>query len=191
MKKLLRITRSVTVRARLAACEDGARPTVRRFIRSLPRLVTGNRALGAVAVIGVQAASAPVAGDQRIVAALDTQYQEAVKKNDADTMTRILADDFVLVTGSGKTYTRSQLLEQARRGCTTNTRRTPTRRSAFGAIRRSSQPSYGKRAPTVENRSTIRSGYTLWFSDTYVRTPKGWRYVFSQTSLPLPNTGAR
>ena len=28
--------------------------------------------------------------------------------------------------------------------------------------------------------------YTLWFSDTYVRTPAGWRYVFGQASLPLP-----
>jgi hypothetical protein len=26
----------------------------------------------------------------------------------------------------------------------------------------------------------------LWFSDTYVRTPKGWRYVLGQASLPLP-----
>jgi ketosteroid isomerase-like protein len=26
----------------------------------------------------------------------------------------------------------------------------------------------------------------LWFSDTYVRTPAGWRYVFGQASLPLP-----
>jgi hypothetical protein len=26
----------------------------------------------------------------------------------------------------------------------------------------------------------------LWFSDTYVRTPGGWRYVFGQASLPLP-----
>ncbi len=26
----------------------------------------------------------------------------------------------------------------------------------------------------------------LWFSDTYVRTPKGWRYVFGQASLALP-----
>jgi hypothetical protein len=24
------------------------------------------------------------------------------------------------------------------------------------------------------------------FSDTYVRTPSGWRYVFGQASLPLP-----
>jgi ketosteroid isomerase-like protein len=28
--------------------------------------------------------------------------------------------------------------------------------------------------------------YTLWFSDTYVRTPKGWSYVFGLASLPLP-----
>ena len=27
---------------------------------------------------------------------------------------------------------------------------------------------------------------TLWFSDTYVRTPDGWRYFFGQASLPLP-----
>ena len=40
--------------------------------------------------------------DQKTVAALDTQYQAAVKTNDAATMDRILADDFVLSTGSGK-----------------------------------------------------------------------------------------
>ena len=27
---------------------------------------------------------------------------------------------------------------------------------------------------------------TLWFSDTYVRTPDGWRYAFGQASLALP-----
>ena len=26
----------------------------------------------------------------------------------------------------------------------------------------------------------------LWFSDTYVRTPQGWRYFFGQASLSLP-----
>jgi hypothetical protein len=30
--------------------------------------------------------------------------------------------------------------------------------------------------------------YTVWFSDTYVRTALGWRYVFGQSSLPLPET---
>jgi len=28
--------------------------------------------------------------------------------------------------------------------------------------------------------------YKLWFSDTYVRTTKGWQYVFGQSSIPLP-----
>jgi hypothetical protein len=27
----------------------------------------------------------------------------------------------------------------------------------------------------------------LWFSDTYIRTPKGWRYAFGQSSLSLPS----
>ena len=27
----------------------------------------------------------------------------------------------------------------------------------------------------------------LWFSDTYVRTPTGWRYAFGQASLSLPS----
>src|SRR5579875_302810 len=54
--------------------------------------------------------------DQRAVAALDTEYQAAVKKNDEITMARLLADDFVLVTGSGKTYRKADLLQEARSG---------------------------------------------------------------------------
>ena len=27
----------------------------------------------------------------------------------------------------------------------------------------------------------------LWFSDTYVRTPAGWRYALGQASLRLPD----
>jgi len=33
--------------------------------------------------------------------------------------------------------------------------------------------------------------YKLWFSDTYVRTPVGWRYVFGQASLPLPKAESK
>lgn len=29
--------------------------------------------------------------------------------------------------------------------------------------------------------------YRLWYSDTYVRLASGWRYVFGQASLPLPD----
>jgi hypothetical protein len=40
--------------------------------------------------------------------------QAAVKNNDVVTIDRILADDFVLVTGLGKTYSKRDLLEEAR-----------------------------------------------------------------------------
>lgn len=56
----------------------------------------------------------PADGDAKVVAALDTEYQAAVKNNDAAAMDRILAEDFVLVTGLGKTFTKADLLEEAR-----------------------------------------------------------------------------
>src|SRR5205085_1473051 len=54
------------------------------------------------------------ADDGKAVEALDIEYQAAVKQNEAATMDRILADDFVLVTGLGKTYTKADLLDEAR-----------------------------------------------------------------------------
>src|SRR5438477_12930065 len=51
--------------------------------------------------------------DLKTVAALDTEYQAAVKNNDATTMDRILAEDFVLVTGKGKSYNKADLLRAA------------------------------------------------------------------------------
>src|SRR5262245_21663835 len=59
------------------------------------------------------ASAASVEEDAKTVAALDTQYQAAVKANDAEGMAKILADDFVLVTGRGKTYTKADLLDAA------------------------------------------------------------------------------
>src|SRR5258708_2065108 len=47
------------------------------------------------------------------IAALDTEYQAAVRVGDMSPMDRILADDFVLVTGKGKTYTKADLLQEA------------------------------------------------------------------------------
>ena len=74
----------------------------------------------AILAVGIFVSTAPInavaspADDEKIVAALDTQYQAAVEKNDADTMDRILADDFVFVTGLGKIYTKADLLKSAR-----------------------------------------------------------------------------
>jgi ketosteroid isomerase-like protein len=121
--------------------------------------------------------------EEKIVASLDTQYQAAVKKNDAATMDRILADDFVLRTGSGKTYTKADLLNEARSGHvvyehqedTAQTVRVWGDRAVITAKLREKGTDNGK-----------PFDYTVWFSDTYVRTPAGWRYVFGQSSLPLP-----
>jgi ketosteroid isomerase-like protein len=50
---------------------------------------------------------------ESLIAALDTEYQTAVKNNDAATMDRILADDFILVTGRGNVYNKTDLLGTA------------------------------------------------------------------------------
>jgi ketosteroid isomerase-like protein len=119
------------------------------------------------------------------VAALDTEYQAAVKKNDASAMDRILADDFALVTGSGKTYTKTDLLNEARservhyeiQDDTNQTVRVWGDTAIITAKLREKGTEDGK-----------PFDHTLWFSDTYVRTTQGWRYVFAQSSLPLPRT---
>jgi len=59
------------------------------------------------AVVLSNRANSSAVEDVKVVGALDTQYQAAVEKCDAATMEHILADDFILVTGTGKTYTKS------------------------------------------------------------------------------------
>jgi hypothetical protein len=121
--------------------------------------------------------------DKKIVAALDTEYQAAVKNNDAPTRDRILGDEFALVTGSGKMYTKADLIAEARRGRARYDRRD----DADETVR-----VWGD-AAVITARLTEkgtddgkRFKYGAWFSDTYVRTASGWRYAFAQSSLPLP-----
>ena len=59
-----------------------------------------------------------IAAIRRTIEELDIKYQLAVKNNDVETMDDILADDFVLITGRGKAYTKSDLLDDARRRTT-------------------------------------------------------------------------
>lgn len=124
-------------------------------------------------------------GDRATVAALDTKYQEAVKRNDAETMGQILHEDFILVLGTGKTYTRADLLESARAEHVKYERQDED--PGTQTVRM-----YGDTAIVTarlwlkyvsESKADERR---LWFSDTYVRTPKGWRYVFGQASIALP-----
>ena len=56
--------------------------------------------------------------DQKTLAKLDTDYQKAVEQNDTKTMARILADDFILVSGDGTVSTKDDLLKDAASGST-------------------------------------------------------------------------
>lgn len=117
--------------------------------------------------------------DRKAVASLDTEYQAAVKKNDAATMDRILADDFVLVTASGKTYTKADLLNDARGRRTAYENQEDTMRTVrvWGDTAVVTAKLWEK--GTDDGKPF---DHLLWFSDTYVRTPNGWRYVFAQSA---------
>lgn len=121
--------------------------------------------------------------DATTVATLDTRYQAAVKANDATTMDAILDNRFVLVVGSGKTYTKKDLLNSARAKDTLYTHQEELPGSqtvrVFGdtaVVTANLWVAYEADGKAVERK--------LWFSDTYVRTPKGWRYAFGQASKP-------
>ena len=128
--------------------------------------------------------------DAKPVAALDTKYQAAVKANDATTMDQILADDFILVTGRGHVYNKAELLEQARKKEVTYERQEEEPGSQKVRV-------WGDTAVVTALLwvKSVQGGkpadYKLCFSDTYVHTPNGWRYVFGQASLPLPKVESK
>lgn len=121
---------------------------------------------------------------KKIIANLDTEYQHAVKTNDTATMDRILADDFILVTGSGKVFTKANLLKEARDGNTLYEHQEDEQQTVrvWGDTAVITALLWEK--GTSNGKSFDKK---LWFSDVYKLTPEGWRYVFAQASLPLPN----
>ncbi|PYQ64757.1 MAG: hypothetical protein DMF54_13210 [Acidobacteria bacterium] len=125
------------------------------------------------------------AADEQAIAALDTQYQAAVAKNDAAAMDRILADDFVLVTGKGKLFTKADLLNEARSGKTVYEKQEDSSQKVRVWSDTAVVTALLREKGTEDGKPFE---YRLWFSDTYVRTPKGWRYVFGQASIPLPES---
>jgi ketosteroid isomerase-like protein len=135
--------------------------------------------------VGVNRMNASADEDKKAVAALDTQYQAAVEKNDSATMDRILADDFILVNGKGKTFTKADLLKEARKGTVVYEHQSDAEQTvrAWGDTAVVTAKLWEK--GTQDGKPF---DYTLWFSDTYVRSPTGWRYVFGQASLPLAKT---
>ncbi len=121
---------------------------------------------------------------QLLIAELDTEYQAAVKNNDATTMNRILADDFILVTGRGKVYNKTDLIDTAKNQDIIYEHQEDTEQTVRV---------WGDTAVITAllwQKGTIKGvafDDHLCFSDTYVRTPDGWRYVFGQASIRLPD----
>lgn len=140
--------------------------------------------IGSLVALASVAASANDTSDQKAVSALDTEYQAAVRNNDAATMGRILADDFVVVTGSGKTYSKADLLNMARTHQVTYEHQEEDSGQTvrvWGDTAVVTARLWGK--GTDQGKPF---DWHVWFSDTYIRTPSGWRYVHGQASLPLP-----
>jgi ketosteroid isomerase-like protein len=144
-------------------------------------------AVALTALLSAGAAHASPEEDRATVAALDVEYQAAVERNDAEAMGRILHPDMILVVGRGAVFTRDDLLRSARERDVEYERQVEDEGTQTVRL-------YGRDTAIVTARlwlkGTPREGEAfdrrLWFSDTYVRTPEGWRYAFGQASISLP-----
>jgi ketosteroid isomerase-like protein len=123
--------------------------------------------------------------DKAAVASLDTEYQAAVKRNDAQTMDRIMHEQFLLVLGDGRTVSRQDLIEEARQQHLSYEQQDEETGTQVVRV-------WGDTAVVTAklwikgSRDGVIFERKLWFSDTYVRTPTGWKYAFGQASLSLP-----
>ena len=127
----------------------------------------------------------PPTVDAQTVAALDTVYQAAVKANDIAIMDQILADDFVLVTDRGASLTKADLIKEAREKRTIYEHQEVEEGTQKVRVWRDTAVVTALlRIKGTRDQNPF--DYKVWFSETYVRTPTGWRYVFGQASIPLP-----
>ena len=95
------------------------------------------------------------------------------------------ADDMILVTGRGRVSTRDDLIKAAREKQIVYEKQVEIDGTQKVRV-------WGDAAVVTAllwlkySKDGKDFDYKLWFSDTYVRTPKDWRYAFGQASIPLP-----
>ena len=130
----------------------------------------------------------PLTVDAQMVGALDTVYRAALKANDIAIMDQILADDFVLVSDRGASLTKADLIKEAREKRT---------------IYEHQEEEEGTQKVRVWRDTAVvtellrikgtkdQPPFKVWFNETYVRTPNGWRCVFGQASIPFPKPDAK
>lgn len=125
--------------------------------------------------------------DCHTVSALDMEFQEAVKLHDVATIERILHEDMILVLGDGRIVTREEIVCSARDKKIEYAQQDEDAGTQLVRL-------WGDTAVVTARlwvKGTRSDGAQfdrrLWFSDTYVRTPSGWKYAFGQASLPIPD----
>lgn len=149
------------------------------------RTVISTLGMAAVAAVAPDS-NKKQSNDLDVVAQLDLDYQAAVKRNDADTMDKILHSNFVLILGDGRVVSRGELLDSARRRDVEY--EIQDEDPGTQTVRLWGDTAIVTARLWIKGKSAGQSfERRLWFSDTYVRTPDGWRYAFAQASLPLPN----
>jgi len=149
--------------------------------------MTFSRIAAAGLILTTSLAFAGADEDLHTVAMLDTAYQAAVERNDAEAMSAILHEDMVVVLGDGTVYTRSDLLAAARNKSIEYEHQVEDEGTQKVRL-------FGRDTAVVTARLWVKAprkdgsaiNVRLWFTDTYVRTPQGWRYAFGQASLPVP-----
>lgn len=153
------------------------------------------RLVSTVLVLAMSQGLAAVAGaspedDRQAVAALDTAFQAAVKHHDLETIDRTLHAEMILILGDGRVISREDHLQAAREK---KIRYDIQDEDPGTQVVRVSGDSavVTARLWIKGTKDGIPFDRRLWFSDTYVRTPQGWKYFFGQASLPLPDPPPR
>ncbi|GAM97172.1 hypothetical protein U91I_00797 [alpha proteobacterium U9-1i] len=148
--------------------------------------LTRSAAAAFALLLTANVARADPAADARVVAVLDTAYQAAVERNDAEAMAAILHPEMILVVGRGAVITREQLLQAARERSYEYEHQVEDEGTQVVRL-------YGEHTAIVTARLWLKGVHNgeafdrrVWFSDTYVRTPQGWQYAFGQSSIALP-----
>jgi ketosteroid isomerase-like protein len=121
--------------------------------------------------------------DAQTVAQLDAVYQAAVKANDVAILDEILADDFVLITDRGASLTKADLIKEAKEKRTIYEHHDVEESTQKVRIWRDTAVVTAL-LRTKGTRDQNPFDYKVWLSETYVRTPTGWRYVFGQALKP-------
>ena len=101
-------------------------------------------------------------------------------------MARILADDMILVTGRGKVRTGADLIDAARKKTVIYERQVEIEGTQAVRLWGSDTAVVTALLWLTGTTDGKAFDYKLWFGDTYVRTPAGWKYAFGQASIPLP-----